>query len=154
LKFVMQDGQLKPWPEVAKARRERAAAMRAEVPRGPWHDETPPWEPGTLKTWDRVASKRSNLPSPSIIRDSLDGVQNPVDGKRYDSKSAYYQAVKDAGCVIVGNEAEKMMASSPPRPDVPRDEIRAALHKVKEGYRPRVANATKTQLDVAEKMAT
>lgn len=35
----------------------------------------------------------------------LQGIQNPVDGKMYDSRSAYYSAVKDAGCAIVGNDA-------------------------------------------------
>jgi hypothetical protein len=36
-----------------------------------------------------------------IISDTIDGVLNPADGKRYDSKSKYYQAVKDSGSHIV-----------------------------------------------------
>lgn len=32
------------------------------------------------------------------------GILNPADGKMYDSRSAYYQAVKDAGCVVLGND--------------------------------------------------
>lgn len=36
-----------------------------------------------------------------INSDSLNDLQNPVDGKTYDSKSAYYKAVSDAGCNIV-----------------------------------------------------
>jgi hypothetical protein len=39
-----------------------------------------------------------------VIGDSLDYVQNMADGKRYSSKSAYYKAVRAAGCEIVGNE--------------------------------------------------
>lgn len=35
----------------------------------------------------------------------VQGVLNPANGKRYDSRSAYMQSVKDAGCVIVGNDA-------------------------------------------------
>lgn len=41
---------------------------------------------------------------PNVISDNLDGVWNPVDGKRYDSKSRYYAAVKASGGEIIGNE--------------------------------------------------
>ena len=39
----------------------------------------------------------------NIISDNLgtQGVFNPADGKRYDSKSQYYQSLKDAGCVVM-----------------------------------------------------
>jgi hypothetical protein len=63
-------------------------------------------------------------------------VKNPVDGKLYDSKSAYYRTVKEAGCEIVGNEAEKMVAPSVARSHVGSEEIGAALHKVKQDYKP------------------
>lgn len=33
------------------------------------------------------------------------GVFNPADGKIYDSRSAYYRAVKDKGLVIAGDDA-------------------------------------------------
>lgn len=105
------------------------------------------WDAGGLRPWAEVAASRrvrarSSLPCPSIIRDGLDNVKNPVDGKLYDSKSAYYQAVKAAGCEIVGNEAEKMVAPSTARPDVGRDEIGAALNKVKQGYKPELGKVT------------
>lgn len=57
---------------------------------------------------------RSDLPAPMVISDGMGDVWNPADGKTYDSKSSYYRAVRDAGCVIVGNE--KM-------DDAPRDQI-------------------------------
>jgi len=41
---------------------------------------------------------------PSVISDDLDYVQNPADGRRYTSKSRYYQAVRSRGLEIVGNE--------------------------------------------------
>lgn len=96
---------------------------------------------GEFKPWAEVAAARrerarSSLACPSIIRDELDNVKNPVDGKLYDSKSAYYQAVKAAGCEIVGNEAEKMIGPSDARSNVGRDEIGAAVQKVKQGYKP------------------
>jgi hypothetical protein len=97
---------------------------------------------GRLVPWPEVARKRrenaakSLLPAPNIIRDALDNVKNPVNGKLYDSKSAYYQAVRAAGCEIVGNEAEKMVGEPFARSNVGADEIRASLHKVKQGYKP------------------
>lgn len=108
-KFVMVGDQLVPWPKVAAARRERAEAAR------------------------------SGLPAPMIISDHLDGVQNPCDGKTYDSKSAYYRAVRDAGCEIVGNEAEKIASSiTPARSEVTKDEVANAVRKVESGYKPKV----------------
>jgi hypothetical protein len=100
------------------------------------------FEGGQLKPWAEAAAarrerSRSALPCPSIIRDGLDNVVNPVDGKVYDSKSAYYQAVKAAGCEIVGNEAEKMAGlPSAARSNVGGEDVAAALHKVKQGYKP------------------
>lgn len=72
-----------------------------------------------------------------VIRDALDGVVNPCDGKPYDSKRAYYQTVKDHGCVIVGNEAEKMAERPPdPRSNVTPAEVVEAMQKVEAGYKP------------------
>ena len=80
---------------------------------------------------------RSDFPTPMVIRDALNGVVNPCDGKPYDSKRAYYRAVKDHGCVIVGSEAERMAASPPnPQPDVTGQEIYDAYKKVEAGYKP------------------
>lgn len=100
------------------------------------------FEGGRLRSWSEAArlrgehSRRSDLPAPTVIRDSLDGVLNPCDGKRYDSKGAYYRAVKDHGCVIVGNEAEKMMQAPSARSDVKSEEIIDAMRKVEAGYKP------------------
>lgn len=106
-KFVIIDGSLVPWAEVAAARRARAAL------------------------------KWSSLSAPMVIRDALDSVVNPCDGKAYDSKQAYYRTVKDHGCVIVGNEAEKMVASPPnPLSNVTGEEVFEAMQKVEAGYKP------------------
>lgn len=51
--------------------------------------------------------------SPMVISDSLPDTFNPVDGKRYSSKAAYYRAVRAAGCEIMGNEAPR--TAPPPR---------------------------------------
>lgn len=44
-------------------------------------------------------------PRVMVVSDELSPVVNPADGKTYDSKSGYYQAVKDRGLEIVGNDA-------------------------------------------------
>ena len=50
--------------------------------------------------------QRSHLPAPRIRPDGMSSaVWNPVDGKQYESRSAYERAVKDAGCEIVGDDA-------------------------------------------------
>lgn len=118
-RFIISDGALVPWAQVAASRRARAAANRSE------------------------------LAAPMVIRDALDGVVNPCDGKPYDSKRAYYQTVKDHGCVIVGNEAEKYVEKVTPwekrrlvndadaaRPNVTEQEVFDAYQKVEAGYKP------------------
>ena len=42
-----------------------------------------------------------------VISDGMNAIMNPMNGKVYDSRSAYYQSVKDAGGIIVGNEKMK-----------------------------------------------
>lgn len=67
-----------------------------------WHSiETGP--PDNCRPERNMA--RSDLPTPRLIRDGLDDVWCPVNGKTYDSKSAYYRAVKEAGCEIAGNDS-------------------------------------------------
>jgi hypothetical protein len=151
MRYVMHEGQLLPWPQVAARRRERAviAAMkRTGLDVVEWCDEAV--EELARAAISAADGVHSDLPAPSIIRDSLDNVKNPVDGKAYDSKSAYYAAVKAAGCEIVGNEAEKMVGNPAPRSDVGREEVREALAKVKQGYKPApLEPATKDELEVA-----
>jgi len=57
----------------------------------------------------REANKGFKLqlkPFHNIISDNMDRTLNPMNGKHYDSKSAYYKAVKEAGGVIMGNEKQ------------------------------------------------
>jgi len=75
--------------------------------------------------------KRSSLPAPMLISDHLDYIQNPANGQTYTSKSAYYKAVRAAGCEIVGNDKSK------PAPrkqiDDPTADIKQAIEQVKSG---------------------
>ena len=67
-----------------------------------WHDLDLPWPDNCRPERNLV---RGDLPTPRLVRDGLDDVWNPVNGKVYDSKSAYYAAVKAAGCEIAGNDS-------------------------------------------------
>lgn len=52
---------------------------------------------------DRQEVARSHLPAPMVRADGMSQeTWCPVDGRVYDSKSAYYAAVKAAGCEVVG----------------------------------------------------
>jgi hypothetical protein len=59
---------------------------------------------------------RADLPTPRLIRDGMDATWNPADGKHYDSKSAYYSAVKAKGYEIAGNDSSISAAHEKPAP--------------------------------------
>jgi hypothetical protein len=76
---------------------------------------------------DRKEVARSHLPSPMIRPDGMGDVWNPVDGKRYDSKSQYERAVKDAGCEIVGDDKGHWSKPAPEyRPEGVKEDIKQA----------------------------
>lgn len=70
-------------------------------------------------TWKIIEGKmvhvsdRATAPSHYGRTDDLGtkGVFNPADGKMYDSKSAYHNAVKNAGLVIMGDDAPTKAAT-------------------------------------------
>jgi len=81
--------------------------------------------------YHRPIQARSDLPAPMIINDGLDYVLNPADGKRYSSKKSYYDAVKRAGCEIVGNEkASSYLGKREEMPD-PTHDVKRALDEIK-----------------------
>lgn len=64
----------------------------------------------------------------SVRPDGMDAIECPADGRTYDSRSAYYAAVKRAGCEILGNEKQT------PRPrDLPplRADMKRALEQLR-----------------------
>ncbi len=65
----------------------------------------------------------------NVIRDHLDDIVNPVDGKRYSSKRAYYGAVRAAGCEIVGNENLASVERNRPRIEGPGAELKRAFER-------------------------
>lgn len=75
---------------------------------------------------------RSHLPAPMIIMDGLDPTLNHADGRRYTSKSAYYKAVRAAGCEVVGNDSS--LAKAKPKEYVPEgvgQDIKRAIEELK-----------------------
>jgi hypothetical protein len=91
-----------------------------------WHDLDAPWPDNCLPERNLA---RSDLPTPRLIRDGLDNVWNPVDGRTYDSKSAYYSAVKAAGCEIAGNDSSITQAHEKPRDVKPPPGLKDALRQ-------------------------
>jgi hypothetical protein len=83
---------------------------------------------------EQFRKKRSDLPMPAIRSDGMDPIVNHANGLLYDSRSAYERAVKDAGCVIVGNDIPDVASPSvPDERDMERD-IKTAIEQVEAGY--------------------
>ena len=61
----------------------------------------------------RTVARSYAVPTPRIISDYLPDVVNPIDGKPYDSKSAYYRKVKDEGCEIVPDKPDLTKRDTP-----------------------------------------
>lgn len=79
---------------------------------------------------EQFRKKRSDLPMPAIRSDGMDPIMNHANGLMYDSRSAYERGVKDAGCVIVGDD--KLTPS--PRPVLSdrelKQDIKTAIDQV------------------------
>lgn len=54
--------------------------------------------------WPAACAEHFGPPSngaPYIVSDGMDAIENPANGLMYDSRSAYYRAVREAGGAIV-----------------------------------------------------
>ncbi len=82
----------------------------------------------------RQNTKRGSVASPYIRTDGMDPLLNHANGQMYDSRSAYERAVKDAGCVIVGNDIpDTKEPETLSQNDLKRD-IKTAIEQVEAGY--------------------
>jgi hypothetical protein len=81
-----------------------------------------------------VSLARSSLPAPMIIKDTTEPFLSHADGKMYDSKSSYYQTLKERGLRIVEEPSgpPQNYTSSP----ITEAEIGEAYQKVRDGYKP------------------
>lgn len=69
---------------------------------------------------------RSGLPAPFIASDTMDLTEH-VDGKHYDSKSAFRATTKALGYVEMGNDPQRLKPFKRPTPD--RQGIRDSLKR-------------------------
>lgn len=69
-----------------------------------WHDLGNPWPRECIEHFAVRTNARSDLPRPTVISDSLDGLQSMVSGERFDSKSDLRRHYKVNGVVEVGND--------------------------------------------------
>jgi hypothetical protein len=84
------------------------------------------WFP--LPVQQRSAAPRagSDFPCPRVITDTMDAVQH-VDGKHYDSKSAFRAVTKARGYIEVGNDPARLRPAERIKPNE-KDQI-AAIDK-------------------------
>jgi hypothetical protein len=71
--------------------------------------------------------KRSDLPCPMIMSDTMEPVQSMLDGKMYDSKARLRRTYRDAGVVEVGNDPARLRPRQRPKPD--KKAIRETVEK-------------------------
>lgn len=105
---------------------------------GGWHRLEEPWPAECAGHFRSRDEKRSDFSAPMIIRDDMPAVKSMASGKMYDSKSAIRAEYKARGLVEIGND--KPDIKQPERPKITKEEIGAAIQKVRDGYRPTVAS--------------
>lgn len=83
------------------------------------------------------APKRSSLPTPRIISDTMDPTEH-VDGRFYESKAQYRAVTKANGCIEIGNDPARFRQPAKPKPDrqAKRDVIQRAEYMVRNGIKP------------------
>lgn len=84
-------------------------------------------------------SKRGAVPLPGVVTDSMPALQH-VDGKYYDSKSAFRRVTKAHGYIEVGNDPARLRHAPAPRKPDPkeiRETIEKAAARVRRGERPK-----------------
>lgn len=90
-----------------------------------------------LSEYERPEPQRSFLAAPMLVRDSMDAIKHPVDGKLYDSKSTFSRITKDAGMIEVGNDPARLRPPPKPRPDrnAIKETVQKAMARVANGER-------------------
>jgi hypothetical protein len=93
------------------------------------------FEPGRFRVKkDRCPHCRSDLPMPMVISDSMPPTEQ-VDGRFYESKSAFRAVGRANGLTEVGNEKPKPRTTRPSQTREARDARRASLKKAIEQVR-------------------
>ena len=71
-------------------------------------------------------ARAADLACPRLALDGMPATEH-IDGKFYDSKSAFRAVTKAHGCIEVGNDPARLRPAPPPKPD--RRAIKAAIQK-------------------------
>jgi hypothetical protein len=103
-----------------------------------WHSLDEPW-PLACASHFAVRSDGGTMKRPMVISDHLPDIQSMVSGERFDSKTQLRRHYKANGVIEVGNEISatmKLAAQKPERPKIKREEIKRAIYKVRNGYKP------------------
>lgn len=77
----------------------------------------------------------------NFISDTMEPTRHMANGKYYTSKAAFRAATKAAGCVEIGNETKYLTKKRQPIKldrKKRREDIRKAIHDVKNGNAPRI----------------
>jgi len=84
-------------------------------------------------------SDGGTMARPMVISDAIPDVQSMISGERFDSKTQLRRHYRANNVTEVGNDISatmKLAARKPERPKITKDEIRHAVQKVRDGYRP------------------
>lgn len=84
--------------------------------------------------WVRAVRVPRPAVFPSIIRDGMDALLHPADGKHYDSKSEFRRVTAEHGLIELGNDAP--MSRPEYKPEGVRDDIVQSIQMLEQGYRP------------------
>jgi hypothetical protein len=88
----------------------------------------------------RPERQRSDLPAPMLVRDQIDPLWHPSDGREYESKSEFRSITRQHGGIEVGNDRQE------PAKHVDmsiKDDVGTAIQMLREGYKPQVTETAK-----------
>lgn len=88
-----------------------------------------------------VMTKGNQMVTMNFISDTMEPTRHMANGKYYTSKAAFRAATKAAGCIEIGNDTKYLTKKrAPVKLDrrKRREDIRKAIHDVKNGNAPRI----------------
>lgn len=103
---------------------------------GGYHDLSQPWPRACAGHYGERGPRSTDIPLPMLIRDQIDPLQHPADGKFYDSKAEIRAVAKAHNLIEVGTETQKDTRTNDL---VTRDEVGQAINMLNQGYRPELS---------------